>query len=63
MELFIAIELQIVLLFVLTISSISDVIPILFQQINKNNLKIWILGISDINTAKGIIYLAKEYNK
>ncbi len=52
MELFIAIYLQIVLLLELTILLISNGIPILFQQINKNNSKIWIFGISDINAEK-----------
>ena len=60
MELFITIDLQIILLLGLTIFFISDGIPIWFQQINRNNSKLWIFGIVDINNAKEIIYLARK---
>ena len=54
MELFIDIDLLIVLLFRLNILFISDGIPICVQQLNRINSNLWILGIGKINTAKKI---------
>ena len=60
MELFIAISIPIVLLFGLTLIFMSDGIPSLVQQINKNNSTLWNFGIVAISTMKVIIYLAKR---
>ena len=60
MELFIAIGLPIVLLFVFTHIFMSNGIPIRVKQINRNNSTLWNLGIFAMTTMTVIVYLAKR---
>ena len=60
MELFIAIGLPKVLLFVFTLIFMSIGISSWVQQINRNNSTLWNFGIVAMSTMTVIIYLAKR---
>ena len=60
MELFIALGLPIVLLVGLTLLFMSDGIPSLVQQFNRNSSTLWNFGIVAMGTMTVIIYLAKR---
>ena len=60
MELFIAIGLPIVLIFVLTLLFTSHGIPSWVQQIFRNNSTLWNFGIIAMTTMTVITYLAKD---
>ena len=60
MELFIAISLPIVLLFVLTLLFMLDGIPRWVKQINRNSSTVWNFGIVAMGTMTVIIYLSNK---
>jgi len=60
MQLFIAISLPIVLLFVLTLLFMLDGIPRWVKQLNRNSSIVWNFGIVAIGTMTVIIYLSNK---